>query len=217
MTSPWPEWMTDAFSASRLTPYLRASRGDVAAAMSLYWWNVEASGALYGPLHCLEVTLRNALHARLVAAYGRSDWWWAAPLSPNGLRIVRDTHTKCVRRGLAPVSADTMVAELSFGFWVSLLSRGSSYDRRFWVPTLHKAFPHYSGRRAALYDSLWSVVLLRNRIMHHEPVHHRDLAADHAKIYRLLGYLNPLLVKEAKALDRFPNVLARRHHGPPSF
>ncbi|MGW3458268.1 hypothetical protein ACWDE9_01335 [Streptomyces olivaceoviridis] len=157
MTNNLPERMLRAFSRLRLGRYVSAARGNALAARRLYWWNVEASAALYG---------------------------------------------------LVPAPPDSMVAELSFGFWASLVSGGSGYDRLFWVPTVHKAFPHYSGRRDTLYDGLWSLVLLRNRIMHHEPIHHRDLAADHAKIYRMLGYLDPQLAKEAQAMDRFPAVLA---------
>ena len=51
---------------------------------------------------------------------------------------------------------------------------------------------------------LLTVVLLRNRIMHHEPIHHRDLAADHRKVYRILSFLSSDMVLLAKALDRVP-------------
>ncbi|MFD4410261.1 hypothetical protein [Streptomyces sp. NPDC058476] len=210
MTDKLPEWMLRAFSKLRLARYVHAARGNAVVAGRLYWWNVEASAALYGSLHCLELALRNALHHQLSLAYGRADWWAVAPLNPNGQRLVAKARSKCERRGLVPAPADDIVAELSFGFWASLVSGGSRYDRLFWVPTLHKAFAYYSGRRDALYDGLWSLVLLRNLIMHHEPVHHRDLAADHAKIYRMLGYLDPQLAKEAQAMDRFPMVLASR-------
>ncbi|POX65089.1 hypothetical protein C3492_00220 [Streptomyces sp. Ru62] len=208
MTNHLPEWMLRAFSRLRLGRYVSAARGNALVARRLYWWNVEASAALYGSLHCLELALRNALHQQLALSYRRDDWWTTAPLNPNGQRLVAKARSKCERRGLVPAPPDSMVAELSFGFWASLVSGGSGYDRLFWVPTVHKAFPHYSGRRGALYDGLWSLVLLRNRIMHHEPIHHRDLAADHAKIYRMLGYLDPELAKEAQAMDRFPAVLA---------
>ncbi|MPY62104.1 hypothetical protein [Streptomyces spongiae] len=209
MTEKLSEWMLRAFSGLRMARYVHAAHGNTVVAGRLYWWNVEASAALYGSLHCLELALRNALHHQLSLAYGRADWWAKAPLNPNGQRLVAKARSKCVRRGLVP-TADDIVAELSFGFWASLVSGGSGYDRLFWVPVLHKAFPHYSGRRDTLYDGLWSLVLLRNRIMHHEPIHHRDLNADHAKIYRVLGYLDPRLAKEAQAMDRFPAVRANK-------
>lgn len=202
-----PDWLVSALSSPRLSKYVLVARGRTDTAVRLYWWNVEVCGALYGSLHCLELALRNALHDRLRRKYGRPDWWEVAPLDPQTKRLVAEARRKCERRRTAP-TPDSIVAELSFGFWVSLLSRG--YDRGLWVPTLHKAFPYLDQPRKRLYDGLTSLVLLRNRIMHHEPVHHRDLSADHAKIYRMLGYISPELAVEAKAMDRFPEVLAVR-------
>ncbi|WP_030545867.1 hypothetical protein [Streptomyces albus] len=202
-----PEWLVRALSRPRLSRYVVAAQGEPLTAVRLYWWNVEICGALYGPLHCLELALRNALHDQLSRKYGRSDWWEAAPLDGVTKRLVMEARRKCERRRVVP-TADSMVAELSFGFWVSLLSR--TYDRGMWVPSLHKAFPYLDQPRKRLYDGLTSLVLLRNRIMHHEPVHHRDLSADHAKIYRMLGYISPELAIEAKTMDRFPEVFAGR-------
>lgn len=210
MTDNLPEWLAKAFSEPRMATYLAEARGDVTTAMRLYWWNVAASAAFYGPLHCLEVTLRNALHDELAKHHGRPDWWARAPLNRNGLRLVDEARQKCERNGAGAATVDGVVAELSFGFWISLVSGARGYDRGFWVPVTRKAFPHYSGRRADLHDGLLSLVRFRNRIMHHEPVFHRHLAADHAKIYRMLGHLSPELAKEAQAMDRFPAVLAGR-------
>ena len=164
MSSELPAWVRRTLSEPRFAAYLRAAVGDAEVALRLYWWNIEVSAAFYGLLHCLELSLRNALHHQLGNRFGPS-----------------------IRRGVR-VDVDDIVAGLPFGFWVSLLSRGAAYDRQLWVPALHRAFPGYSGRREKLHDNLLAMVLFRNRIMHHEPIHHRDLAADHAKIYRLLGY-----------------------------
>ncbi|CAM5743702.1 hypothetical protein SALBM311S_01442 [Streptomyces alboniger] len=207
MTNRLPEWMLRDLSLPRLRRYIRAAHGDARAAERLYWWNIEVSATLLGSLHCLELALRNALHEGLARHHGQADWWTVAPLNERGLKLVGDASRSCGRR-LSRTTPDDMVAELSFGFWVSLLSHGSGYDRHFWVPVLHRAFPYYRGRRDRLYRDLTSLVLLRNRVMHHEPVHHRHLAADHDTIYRVLGYLSPELAKEAQAMDRFPAVFA---------
>ncbi|ONK13465.1 hypothetical protein [Streptomyces sp. MP131-18] len=218
MTDQVPAWMSRAFSSSRLGPYLRATGGEAKAAVRLYWWNVEASAALYGPLHCLEISLRNALHRELSTAFGRPDWWMAAPLNDASMRLVTAARRKCRNElgygpGRRPVPHDSVVAGLNLGFWVALLSkggRGGAYDRRLWVPTLHKAFPHYSGRRDDLHAVLDSLRRLRNRIMHHESIHRRDLVGDHTAIYRVLGHIDPVAAKEVQALDRFPTVLGHR-------
>jgi hypothetical protein len=209
MSNRLPEWMARDLSLPRLRRYIRAAHGDARAAERLYWWNVEASAALVGPLHCLELALRNALHRALVRHHGRPDWWEAAPLNERGRGLVDSARRSCERRPRR-TTPDDVVAELALGFWVSLLSHASGYDRYFWVPVLHSAFPHYRGRRDRLYRDLTSLVLLRNRVMHHEPVHHRHLAADHDTIYRVLGYVSPEFAKEAQAMDRFPAVLADR-------
>ena len=210
MIAAVPLWILDALSRPRFASYLTAVEGDAEAAMRLYWWNIEISSAFYGLLHCLEITLRNALHDQLRTHVGCVDWWRVAQLSNDGARKVAAAMRKLAQRGVRPISANDVVAELSFGFWVSLLSRGAAYDRKLWVPTLHNAFPHYTGPRQPLHENFVTMLLLRNRIMHHEPIHHRDLAADRAKIYRLLGYLSPAMAVELEALDRVPGVLARR-------
>ncbi|TDD66974.1 hypothetical protein E1298_39805 [Actinomadura rubrisoli] len=213
MSSHPPVWLHQALSQARFTPYRLAASGDMERALRLYWWNVEVSAALYGPLHCLEVALRNALNERLQTAYDRADWWESAPLTPDGRFKVERAQTnarKNLRRGRRrPLVPDDVVAELTFGFWVGLLSRTN--DRAFWVPTLHRAFTGYSGRRDILYKEFLSMVLLRNRVMHYEPVHHRDLRTDHLTVYRLMEYIRPELAVEARSLDRVPSVLARRH------
>jgi len=211
MRSELPDWVERALSAPRFTPYLVAFAGNGAPAWDLYQWNVEVSQAFYGPLHCLEITLRNALHDRLRVQYGHADWWRKAPLNEHDSGKVAKAGEALRRKGTRRPSADDVVAELSFGFWVSLLSR--RYDRYLWVPALHRAFPHYTGSREVLRDNVQAMVLLRNRIMHHEPIHHRHLDADHAKIHRLLGYLEPEIVAWLHAFDRVPDVLGRRPKG----
>ncbi|MER7133562.1 hypothetical protein [Streptosporangium saharense] len=189
-------------------PYRNAVFGDEEQAWKLYQWNIEVSEAFYCPLHCLEVSLRNAQHAELGAALGRSDWWAIAPLREHERTRITKAERTLRAKGNTTPGADDVVAELSFGFWASLLSR--AYDRHLWVPVLHRAFPHYSGRRRDLQDNMQAMVLLRNRVMHHEPIHHRRLEADHAKIYRLLGYLEPAVVTWLRDFDRVPEVLSRR-------
>ncbi|WP_123663547.1 hypothetical protein [Actinocorallia herbida] len=59
-------------------------------------------------------------------------------------------------------------------------------------------------------DGLLSLVCLRNRIMRHEPVHDRDLAADHEKIRRMPRYLSIDLADHVAAVTRVAEVLSRK-------
>jgi len=105
-----------------------------------------------------------------------------------------------------------VVAALSFGFWVSLLSGGHgwNYEMTLWRPGLRKAFPEYRGTRARLHNKLNTVRLFRNRIAHHEPVHHRHLAADYESVLTIAGWLSPAYARWIRRQDQIVEVIARR-------
>jgi hypothetical protein len=104
------------------------------------------------------------------------------------------------------MSADDVVAQLTFGFWISLIS--GRYHRSLWIPTLHRVF--LGATRGVLHEDFQKILSLRNRIMHHEPIHHRHLEADHETIYRLLSRFSNELVHELASRDRVPKLLAGR-------
>ena len=203
-----PPWFARVFTAARLAPYQDAATRGGTHAVDLYRWNLQVSEAFLPALSCLEISMRNSMHEQLTAKYHRADWWMSAPLDQHEIYALQRAWDDVRRRKEIVPRTDDIVAELSFSFWVSLLSR--QYDRRFWVPALHKAFPHYHGSRRLLHDNLDAMRRFRNRVMHHEPVHHRHLAADHAKIYTLLGYIEPEAVAWLREFDRVPEILAKR-------
>jgi len=165
----------------RLTRYLGATGQDVSRALELYEYNVQLSEVLYGLLHGLEVTVRNAEHHALTASYGTPTWYDAAPLSPYWKDQL--THAKA-KPGVAG-KPGKVVSELTFGFWVDLLKQ--SNHRILWVERkLHMAFPNARRLRASIHGRLKAIQLLRNRISHHEPV----LTAASA-LYNGDGFLTP--------------------------
>jgi hypothetical protein len=115
-----------------------------------------------------------------------------------------------VRAGGRTLKPGEVVYEMTFGFWVSLLSRGNDYENRLWRPHLRHAFPEYRGNRERLRQDLDYLRTLRNQIMHHRPIGSRHLAADCASIYRVIGYVSPDLTKWLPAMDRVPMLLAAR-------
>ncbi|MGH3907539.1 MAG: hypothetical protein ACRDTE_25690 [Pseudonocardiaceae bacterium] len=202
----------DAVSLERLQPYLDARPGDLAAAHRLYAWNIEVSAALYGPLHWLEIVMRNAMHRQLTEFFRCADWW-AAPsirLHQNALRDLTAAQDK-LREQRKPVTPGRIVAELPFSFWVGLLGKGRDYEQQLWRPRLHRAFPSYHGKRSPLHHDLDAMRLLRNRIAHYEPIHRRHLAADYGTIMRLIGYISVEVADHVGRHDRVSAVLARRN------
>lgn len=202
----------DAVSPERLQPYLDVRPGDLAAAHRLYAWNVEVSAALYGPLHWLEVVMRNAMHRQLTELFERADWWTAHSVSlhPNAHRDLNAAEDK-LRDKHKPVTPGRIVAELPFSFWVGLLGKGRDYEQQLWRPRLHQAFPRYRGKRSPLHHDLDAIRLLRNRIAHYEPIHRRHFAADYATIMRLIGYVSAEAADYVHRLDRVSAALARRN------
>lgn len=121
-----------SLSAERLTAYLRATGNDRERALRLYLWNTDISAALYSSLQGLEVALRNTLHRELSRVYGTA--WYdspAMPLSSQAQQLVSNAKTT-IAQNRKPVIPPRVVAELSFGFWVSLLGPGPSalYEMR---------------------------------------------------------------------------------------
>lgn len=197
--------------SDRFGTYLTAAGGDPARAIRLYTWNIEVSAAFWGELQVVEVALRNALHEQMQILFRRPDWWNhpAVDLHHDQREQVAKAEAKLTRRRTG-FGTGHVVAELSFGFWTGLLGRGRSYEHRLWVPALRHALPTYRGSRSDLHRSVESIRLFRNRIAHHEPIFARHLAADHASIVALAGYLGEDLRTWITELSRVPEALSRR-------
>ena len=188
-----------AFSSRRIDRYLCESRGDGAAALRLYTWNAAVSAAFYGPLHGLEVTLRNAMYRCLAERYGTQ--WYEDPatgLDQSALTKIDEARWRAGRRGKEP-DANRIVAELTFGFWVWLTSRGgklssgqnADYEKTLWRPALRHAFPHASSlNRRQAYHALHGLLVLRNRIAHHEPIFLRNLGEDYECLLKAVGWMS---------------------------
>jgi hypothetical protein len=151
------------------------------------------------------------MHLRLAALYSREDWWGAphAKLHWVSAKKVGEARQELMRRRKPPTPCG-LVAELSLGFWVSLLGTGNDYETRLWRPALRLAFPGYRGARKHLHWEFDHVRSFRNRIAHHEPIYRRHLAADHETILRLLGYISPKYATWVSRHDRVPEMLSNR-------
>lgn len=178
---------TDAISADRFSTYRRWAGQDDALAKRLYTFNVELSAALYGPLHMLEVALRNVADRRLTAKRG-ADW-----MDDAGTLTVPYQQT-CVIKAREQLTRDRkagthsqMVAELNFGFWSSLFGRRSAH---LWGD-LRPIFQTGGLQRQTINLQLEDFRALRNRVAHYEPILALPLAQRYADITTLTGWLSP--------------------------
>lgn len=190
-----------AISRARLSKYLTASEGNLQVALDLYERNTILSEALYTPLQSLEVTLRNKVRGEMSARYGR-DWLTSgvAPLS-GGSRL-----QLAEGQGSRARSADELVADLSFSFWVGLL--GQSYDHSLWRQALHRAFAQGGGRpRKVVHNRLNAIRRFRNRVAHHEPVFDTALRMN-PEILEAIGWMCRDTMFWTERQSRFASVAA---------
>ena len=202
--------LEDTVSTERLYPYREATGHDPAAALRLYAWNAAISAALYVPLQGVEITLRNALHQELAKVYGAS--WYTNPetgLTSTETRRIDQAMVNLTRSG-KPTSPDRVLAELSFGFWVSLLGHGPDYEMKLWRPALYKAFSHAKLSRRQAHTPLDLLRTLRNRIAHHEPIFGRHLAADYASMIRVIHWISPETAQWVQQHNTVEQTLAKR-------
>lgn len=181
-----------ALSAERMAAYRLACEDDLEAAVRLYEWNIAVSGAFHELLAVAEVILRNAVHDRLTQLHGsRPGAWLDDPrklLHPAARDDIGTARLR-VRRLGRPETPGRIIAELPFGFWKFLLAK--RYEAILWTPSLRHAFPNLRPqRRATAYAAVDSLHTLRNRIAHHEPIHHRDLHADLRALERMLDWID---------------------------
>ncbi|MFF7339365.1 Abi family protein [Streptomyces sp. NPDC008163] len=211
MTANGEKELIEAISQERFQPFLEECHGDVAVALRLYAWDAEAARALHSPLRDLEVSLRNRIHRQLTGKFGQDDWWNLRRAEPNdwAMKEIRNARAKLVEHGKSTAPCD-IVAALSFGFWVGLVSKGGSgnYEMKYWNPALRHCFKGVS--RTDLHRQLGVMRTLRNRVAHHERVYHRRLEEDFRTAVALTALVAPALAARHEKYSQVPAVLARR-------
>jgi hypothetical protein len=203
-----------SLSNPRFATYLKLCRGDENEAILLYQWNARASQSLYIFLQTWEICFRNKLHNFLGWKYNQ-DW-------PNDPRLQRNLTSECKRRlldaierqranrGIAKPSAPMVVADLSAGFWVALLS--GAYDVPFtWRYNITRIFPHATTpNRMTMYNACNNILDLRNRIAHHEPIFKLDLQKLYDEMRECVGFMCKGSLTFASESCSFASILANR-------
>ena len=196
-----------AFSSQRLEKYINLYNGDVMKVAAHYKANIALSESLYTSLSVFEVTLRNALSKELERMMGRKDWYSVFPSNP-ALKSLTSEVTVAIRpisqRG-EMVSPDKIIAELTFGFWVTLLN--SEYELTLWK-SLRLAFPHMpkkDRKRKNVSSPCNALRKLRNRVFHHESIcWDLDYITDiHNRLVMVLGWINTDMPSWLDEVDHF--------------
>jgi hypothetical protein len=184
-------------------------------ALCRHLWNTALCESLYPSLQTLEVTFRNALHSEIGAVVNEREWLTNPPgfLFEDELSAIGKAK-QSLRHGRG-ITEPCLVAEMSFGFWTSLLD--SRYDK-MWPKLIAKVFPNMPRTirtRLEVSRRMNKVRKLRNAALHHHSIWHwRDLESQHQDLHTVLEWLSPSMSMIARECDRFPTL---RTAGPKQF
>jgi len=200
----------ETISEARFSRFLKAADGDLFHAIDLYYWNAQLCQCFYMPLQTWEVSLRNRLNSFLIWKY-KHGW----PHNEVCLRTLKGNEKRRLEeakdrqrsaRNSRKPATDTIVADLSAGFWVALLKQG--YEFPFaWQFNASRIFPRAEkADRATYYDICDRLLDLRNRVAHHEPISHLDLPTLHRELMATIADLCPAARAYAEASCSFEKV-----------
>ena len=176
-------------------------------AIKHYECNLMLAESLYVSLSVLEVTLRNALSRELETMTGREDWYAIFPTTA-GLRSLNRYITEASQH-IVPrneqITPSKIIAELTLGFWVSLLN--SEYERTLWQ-ALRKAFPYMPKKerqRKNVSTPLNTFRRFRNRVFHNESICWNLARVEeiHDEMLKVIGWMNRDLPEWVVAQERF--------------
>jgi hypothetical protein len=201
-------------SQIRLEAY-RPQHGADLDMVTNYFWDIALAKSLLPALHGVELALRNSLHAELSRVYGDPMWFYVPRvLEPGQLSQLAAALRQLAERKTTPTDGH-IVAELTFGFWVALIS--DPYQQRLWQPNgyalLRSVFPNAAGLSRQQIHRRYNLIRrdLRNRVSHHEAIWDRaNLLQDHSDVLEAIRWISPAFERTLLGIDDFPAVFAGR-------
>ena len=183
---------------------------DESRAVKHYQSNIKLTEAFYTSLSVLEVALRNALSRELKTMTGRDDWYAIFANTP-GLTKLNKYITQATKQIVGrheQITTSKIIAELTLGFWVSLLN--AEYERLLWKD-LRRAFPYIpkkDRKRKNVSAPLNRFRSFRNRVFHNESIcwNMKKVQEIHDELLLVLEWINKDLPEWLKEIDRFENV-----------
>lgn len=198
------------FSEKRMERYFILYPNDESRAVKHYQSNIKLTEAFYTSLSVLEVALRNALSRELKTMTGRDDWYAIFANTPGltNLNKYITQASKQIAGRHEQITTSKIIAELTLGFWVSLLN--AEYERLLWKD-LRRAFPYIpkkDRKRKNVSAPLNRFRAFRNRVFHNESIcwNMKKVQEIHDELLLVLEWINKDLPEWLTEIDRFENV-----------
>lgn len=166
-------------SVDRLSSYKFNDNDNSDLILRRYIYNIQIAESFYPLLAALEISLRNRLYMAIINLKGE-NWLLNEITSSNMLlvnerKILLDVYNK-IKRKYTNISETSIIAELTFGFWINLCKK--AYKNTLWDKQgfFDKIFPdfdkHFNSptwdKTKVVFPILKEILRLRNRIFHHE-------------------------------------------------
>jgi hypothetical protein len=184
-----------AMSPARLARFSRGlTTADRHHSLRLFVWNARLCEEFYLPCQIAEVTIRNAIHSTISRRF--SAMWFdngsftaqlVAKYRQEVERIVG--AQRAIRR--SSFTEDHVVAELTFGFWVHLLT--ARYDDLLWQGGVFRSFPHVPKgmTRQEVHDGVDRLRNFRNKVAHHFAIFDQAPLVEYRNLLELVRMVCP--------------------------
>ena len=198
-----------ALSKARLDSY-RKHGGSHHDTICLYIWNTAICESLYPSFQMLEVGLRNSIYCQ-VAKHSGQEWLTneARFLFEDELAAIK-VSKKALEQRTETTTEDCLIAEMSFGFWTSLLD--SRYER-MWPKIIADVFPGMPRTirtRGEVSRTMNVVRRLRNAALHHHSIWHwKDLKHQHSQMQVAIGWISKSISEICNKIHPLSRYLCR--------
>jgi hypothetical protein len=178
---------------ARLARFGRGITTDRHYCLRLYVWNARLCEEFYLPCQMAEVAVRNAIHSTLTRRFS-TKWFDNAGFTSRLVVKYRDELQRVVGnqtkvRGVS-LTEDHIVAELTFGFWVHLLT--ARYEDLLWQGGMFRSFPHAGAlERQHVHDKVDQLRHFRNKVAHHFAIFDQRPVVENRNLMELVEMICP--------------------------
>jgi len=141
-----------------------------------------------------EVAIRNAIHNTIARRFS-ARWFDNVAFTAKLVEKYRDevlriaAAQKAIRRGA--FTEDHVIAELTFGFWVHLLT--ARYDQLLWQGGVFRSFPHNPTQldREGVYRRVNQLRNFSNKVAHHFAIFDQRPVSEFKNLMDLVDMICP--------------------------
>ena len=210
-------------SVDRLSSYKFHDNDNSDLILRRYIYNIQVAESFYPLLAALEISLRNRLYMAIINLKGE-NWLLNEITSSNMLlvnerKVLLDVYNK-IKRKYTNISETSIIAELTFGFWINLCKK--AYKNTLWDKQgfFDKIFPdfdkHFNSptwdKTKVVFPILKEILRLRNRIFHHEIIINNKNGIEnmYEQTKRILYSLSEEYAKIFETSFRFSDVIKQK-------